>query len=80
VPTNSLVNSKRLLDLTECTRYEVETVAISDPVMWKKGEGKGHTLDVASVTEGTSVHQVWHALSRDFIVLPADPRIYPRME
>jgi len=24
--------------------------------------------------------QVWHALSRDFTVLPAQPRVYPRTE
>jgi len=37
-------------------------------------KGKGHTLD----SEG--IVQVWHALSRDFTVLPAHPLVSRRME
>jgi len=42
-------------------------------------KGQGQTLDTVPLSEGTSVlrAQVWHALSKDFTVLPTQPHHYP---
>jgi len=50
-------------------------------LMSDKSEDKGHTLDIAAHSEGTSLQKCsgMASLSRDFTVLPAHRRVYPRM-
>jgi len=48
-----------------------------------KGNGSYSILDIAPLLVKESHCRdalVWHVLSRDFTVLPAHPRFYPRME
>jgi len=49
-----------------------------EPDTSKSKIGRGHTLDIAPPSEATSLQR--HALSSDFMVLPARPRVYSRME
>jgi len=63
--------------------WPVDMVRVIEGVTLRvKGKGNGHALDIAPLVKESHCRsaQVWHALSREFTVLPTHPHIYPRME
>jgi len=88
--SNSLYN---LFYICTCFMFtSLFTTCTANSAIWReisherwlidKGKGKSHLLDIAPIVKGPHCRraQVWHMLSRNFTVLPAHPRVYPRTE